>query len=122
MKIKGDISLFLAIEKMMQEKMFLHQGKLVVKDVDIAVIYEVKMKELRTRIRNNKVRFPSVFMTELNEGEYAFTEPGIIMLGGLLKSERAKRAHIQFIEYFVHLAHENGTSVFNLIKTSENEL
>lgn len=120
--MEGDITLFLAIEKMMQEKMFLHQGKLVVKDVDIAAIYEVKIKELRTRIRNNKVRFPSDFMAELNEGEYAFTEPGILMLGGLLKSERAIKAHLQFTDYFVHLAHENGTSVFGLIKTSENEL
>jgi hypothetical protein len=119
--MEGDISLFLAIEKMMQEKMFLHQGKLVVKDVDIAALYEVKIKDLRTRIRNNKVRFPSDFMVELSEGEYAFMEPGILMLGGLLKSERAKRAHIQFIEYFVHLAHENGTSVFDLIKTVGNK-
>ena len=61
-------------------------------------------------------------MTELNKGEYTLTELGILMLGGLLKSERAKRAHIQFIEYFVHLLHENGVSVFDLIKTNGNEL
>lgn len=120
--MKGDISLFLAIEKMMQEKMFLHQGKLVVKDVDLATVYEVKIKELRTKIRNNRLRFPSDFMIEINEDEYALTEPGILMLGGLLKSERAKKAHIQFIEYFVHLAHKNGNSVFDLIKTDKNEL
>jgi len=119
--MKADISLFLAIEKMMQEKMFLHRGKLVVKDVDIAAIYEVKIKELRTRIRNNKVRFPSDFMTELNEGEFAFTEPGILMLGGLLKSERAIKAHIQFIDYFVRLTNEKGVSVFDLIKTVGTE-
>lgn len=120
--MKGDLTLFLALEKMIQEKMFLYQGKLVVKDVDLAWIYEVKIKELRTRIRNNRSRFPSDFMIELNEGEYAFTEPGIVMLGGLLKSERARKVHIQFIDYFVHLAHENGVSVFDLIKTSGNEL
>ena len=58
MKMEGDISLFLAIEKMMQEKMFLHRGKLVVKDVDIAAIYEVKITDLRTKIRKNRSRFP----------------------------------------------------------------
>jgi hypothetical protein len=121
-KMKGDISLFLAIEKMMQEKMFLHQGKLVVRDIDLAAIYAVKIKELRTRIRNNRSRFPSDFMIELIKNEYAFAEPGILMLGGLLKSERAIKVHIQFIDYFVHLAHENGTSVFDLIKTDKNEL
>jgi hypothetical protein len=115
--MEGDISLFLAVEKMMQEKMFLHQGKLVVKDVDIAAIFEIKIKELRTRVRNNKVRFPSDFMTELDEGEYAFTEPGILMLGGLLKSERAIKVHLQFINYFVRLKNEKDVSVFDLIRT-----
>ncbi len=117
--MKGDISLFLAIEKLVQDKMFFHQGLRVVKDVDIAEILEVDIKELRINIRRNMVRFPSDFMSELNEGEYAFTEPGIIMLGGLLKSERAIKVHLQFIEYFVYLAHENGTSVFDLINSSK---
>jgi hypothetical protein len=121
MKMEGDISLFLAIEKMMQEKLFLHQGKLVVKDADIAEIYDVNLKELRIKIKKNRSRFPSDFMTELSEGEYAFTEPGILMLGGLFKSERTIKAHIQFIEYFVHLAHENGESIFDLIKTVRTE-
>lgn len=43
------------------------------------------------------------------------TIPGVIMLGGLLKSERAIKAHLQFIEYFVGLAHENGLSIFDLM-------
>jgi len=120
--MEGDISLFLAIEKMMQEKMFLHQGKLVVKDVDLARVYEVKINELRTKIKNNRSRFPSDFMMETSKGEYVLTEPGILMLGGLLRSERARRAHMQFIEYFVHLLHENGVSVFDLIKTGGDEL
>jgi len=43
-------------------------------------------------------------------------------VGGLLRSDRARRAHMQFIEYFVHLMHGNGVSVFDLIKTRKNEL
>ncbi|HPM87286.1 MAG TPA: ORF6N domain-containing protein [Bacteroidales bacterium] len=120
--MEGDITLFLAIEKMMQERMFLHQGKLVVKDVDLAAIYDVKITNLRTKISKNISRFPADFMTEIGKGEYIFTEPGILMLGGLLRSERARRAHMQFIEYFVHLLHESGMSVFDLIKTGKNEL
>lgn len=122
MKMEGDISLFLAIEKMMQEGMFMHQGKLAVKDVDIAGIYDVKINVLRTKIRKNISRIPPDFMIETSRGEYALTEPGILMLGGLLKSDRARRAHMQFIEYFVHLLHENGMSAFDLIKTGKNEL
>jgi len=120
MKMKGEISLFLAVEKMMQEKMFLHQGMFYVKDVDLAEIYEVDIMKVRTKIRNNISRFPSDFIIELNEGEYAFTEPGILMLGGLLKSERAIKVHIQFIDYFVHHLHENGTSAFDLLNNSNN--
>ena len=120
--MERDITLFLAIEKMMQERMFLHQGKLFVKDVDLAAIYEVKITNLRTKISKNRSRFPADFITEISIGEYVFTELGILMLGGLLRSERARRAHMQFIEYFVHLLHENGMSVFDFINTSSNEL
>lgn len=120
--MEGDISLFLAIEKMMQERMFMHHGKLVVKDGDIAAIYDVKLTDLRRKIRKNRSRFPSDFMIEMSEGEYALTESGILMLGGLLRSEKARRAHMQFIEYFVHLLYENGMSAFDLIKTGKNEL
>ena len=117
--MKGDHTLFLAIEKTVQDNMFLHHGMYVIKDVDLAEILEVNIRELRRNIRNNMERFPSDFITELNVGEYAFAEPGIIMLGGLLQSERAIKVHLQFIEYFVHVAHENGTSVFDLINSGK---
>jgi len=117
--MQGDLSLFIAIEKLVQDKMFSYQGIRVVKDVDLAEVFEVDVKELRTNVRKSMVRFPSDFMVEINAGEYAFAEPGIIMLGGLLKSERAIKVHLQFIEYFVHLAHENGTSVFDLINSDK---
>jgi len=115
--MQADISLFMAIEKVVQDKMFSYQGIRVVKDVDLAEVFEVDVKELRTNVRKSMVRFPSDFMVEINDGEYAFTEPGIIMLGGLLKSERAIKAHLQFIEYFVHLAHKNGISIFDLLNS-----
>ncbi|MFO7574271.1 MAG: ORF6N domain-containing protein [Bacteroidales bacterium] len=120
--MEGDISLFLAIEKMMQEKMVFHQGMLVVKDVDLAAIYDIKLINLRSKISKNISRFPSDFMIETINGEYALTEPGILMLGGLFGSDRARRAHMQFIKYFVHLLNESGLSVFDLIKTGKDEL
>lgn len=114
--MKGDVSLYLAIESVVQHKMFSCYGMRLAKDLDLAEIFEVDIKELRESIGKNIVRFPLDFMIEKNEGEYAFTEPGIIMLGGLLKSKRAIKAHIQFIEYFVHLANENGLSIFDLVQ------
>ena len=117
-----DLTLFLAIEKLVQDKMFLHQGMRVVKDVDLAEVFKVDVKELRIDVGKNMVRFPPDFMVRLNDEEYAFSEAGIIMLGGLLKSETAIRAHLQFIDYFVHLAHESGVSIFDLIDNNKNEL
>lgn len=113
--MQGDLSLFISIEKLVQDKMFSHQGIHVIKDVDLAEVFEVDVKELRTNVRKSIVRFPSDFMVEINDGEYAFTEPGIIMLGGLLRSERAIKVHLQFIDYFIHLAHKSGISIFDLI-------
>lgn len=113
--MKGDVTLYLAIEKLMQDKMFSHGGMQVIKDVDIAEILEVDIKEIRIGVKKNMLRFPSDFMVELNEGEYAFAEAGVIMLGGILKSKRAKKVHLQFIEYFVHLAKQNGISIFDLL-------
>ena len=45
--MQEDISLFLAIEKMIQESLVLNQGKPVVKDIDLAAIYDVKVSDLR---------------------------------------------------------------------------
>ena len=92
------------------------------KDVDLAGIYKITIKEIKTKIRNNRSRFPYDFMIEFNEGGYAFTEPGILILGGLLKSERAIKVHLQFIDYFVHHLQENGTSAFDLLNNFSNKL
>lgn len=117
-----DLTLFLAIEQLVQEKMITHQGMRVARDVDLAELFDLDVQELRGEVKQNTDRFPSDFMVRLSDGEYAFSESGIIMLGGLLKSERAIKAHLQFIEYFVHLAHKSGVSIFDLIDNSKNEL
>ena len=123
-----DLTLFLAIEQLVQEKMIIHQGTFssaepmrVARDVDLAELFDVDVQELREEVKKHPERFPSDFMVHLGDGSYVFSEPGIIMLGGLLKSERAIMAHVQFIDYFVHIAHEGGISIFDLIDIS-NEL
>ncbi|MFO7933934.1 MAG: ORF6N domain-containing protein [Bacteroidales bacterium] len=121
-KMNQDLTLLLAIEQLVQEKMIIHQGMLVANDIELAKIFELDVQDLREEVRKSLERFPSDFMVQLGDGEYAFTEPGIIMLGGLLKSERAIRVHLQFIEYFIRLAHESGVSIFDIIESNRNEL
>jgi len=113
--MKEDISLFLATEKFLQDKMYFHQGMRVVNDVDLSEVFKVDVKELRMKARKNMERFPPDFMVEINDGEFAFAEPGIIMLGGLLESESAIKVHLQFIGYFICLAHDGGRNVFDLL-------
>lgn len=118
-KMNQDLTLFLAIEQLVQEKMITRQGMRVARDVDLAELFGLDVQELREEVKQNTDRFPSDFMVRLGDGGYAFSEPGIIMLGGLLKSEKAIRAHLQFIDYFIHLAHESGVSIFDLIDNDE---
>ncbi len=120
-KMNQDLTLYLAIEQLVQEKMITHQGVRVAKDVDLAELFDQEVQDFRKEVKKHPEHFPSDSMVPLADGEYAFTESGIIMLGGLFKSERAVKVHLQFIEYFVHLAHENGISIFDLIDRS-NEL
>lgn len=123
--MKKDISLFLAVEKLVQEKMFLLQGMHVIKDIDLSEIFEVNINEFRRKISKNMDRFPSDFMITIKDKDeirYVFAESGIIMLGGILESDRAIKVHMQFIEYFVDLANENGISIFDLLMNNKNEL
>ena len=117
-----DITLFLAIEQLVREKMFFYQGMRVARDIDLAELYKVDVQKLQEEVKQHIERFPSDFMVRLGDNQYAFSEPGIIMLGGLLQGEKAVKAHIQFIDYFVHLANTNSVSIFDLIDNSENEL
>ena len=81
-------------------------------DFDLAELYQVETRVLKQSVRRNLDRFPEDFMFELTDKEYnsliislrsqnvtsndkggrrhmpfAFTEHGVIMLAGLLRSE-----------------------------------
>lgn len=80
-------------------------------DRDIANLYEVQTKVLKQAVKRNILRFPDDFMFQLSKEEFenwrsqivtsnkdkmglrwlpfAFTEQGVAMLSGILKSERA---------------------------------
>lgn len=93
-------------------------------DEDLAELYNVKIKRLNEQVRRNIERFPFEFMFQLNGLEhnslrsqiatlnkgrgihrkylpYAFTEQGVAMLSGVLKSDTAIRVSIQIIQAFV---------------------
>ncbi len=46
-KMNQDLTLFLAIEQLVQEKMITHQGMRVARDVDLAELFGLDVQELR---------------------------------------------------------------------------
>ncbi len=93
-------------------------------DADLAALYGVETRVLVQAVKRNMKRFPSDFMFQLSKKEfdslrsqtvtsskwggrryppYAFTEQGVAMLSGVLKSARAVRVNIEIMRAFVRL-------------------
>ena len=99
------------------------RGKKVMLDFDLARLYQVETRVLNQSVKRNLKRFPSDFMFQLTEEEwltnssqivmtsnrpksalpYAFTEQGVAMLSGLLKSDVAIAANIAIMRAFVQI-------------------
>ena len=107
-----NITTLLAVETFIQEHTREIRGTKILSDTDVVILYKISIEELHRTVEKNKRRFPSDFMFLLNEEEkkklsltggkiYAFTQAGILMLGGQLKNDRAIRTQMQLIELFV---------------------
>lgn len=113
-------------DELVMNKIYLIRGQKVMIDTDLAELYGVETKRLKEAVRRNIVRFPEDFMFELTLAEseslrtqfatlktgrgkhakykpFAFTEQGVSMLSGVLKSETAVRVHIQIIRVFAKM-------------------
>jgi hypothetical protein len=99
------------------------RGERVILDADIAGLYGVETKALVQAVKRNLDRFPDDFMFQLTAEEasnlryqfgtsswggrrylpYAFTEQGVAMLSGVLRSERAAQVNVEIMRAFVRL-------------------
>lgn len=100
------------------------RGQKVMLDSDLAEMYEVEVSQLKRQVRRNIDRFPKDFMFELTPDEvsslrcqngtlktgrgqhskyapFAFTEEGVAMLSGLLRSKIAIQVNINIMRAFV---------------------
>lgn len=110
---KNDFTSLIALEAMIENSMKSIRDKRVMLTSDVAKLYHVTPEYLYKQVMKSKDRFPKTFMFKLNlkelhmyKGEkypYVFTEQGILMAGGRLKSEQAVKIHVQMIRYFVQL-------------------
>ena len=97
------------------------RGVQVMLDRDLAELYGVVVAQLNRQVKRNKERFPDDFMFQLTRDEcsrcqigilnsgrggnikympYAFTENGVAMLSGVLRSPKAIDANIQIMRAF----------------------
>lgn len=106
------------------EQIHLIRGVYVILDEDIARLYGVSVKVLNQQVKRNQNRFPPDFSFQLSREEatflrsqfvtlrlewgkhrkylpYAFTEQGVAMLSGVLKSPRAVQVNIHIMRAFV---------------------
>lgn len=109
--------------EMIESKILVIRSHKVILDKDIASLYGVSTKNLNKAVSRNLDRFPEDFMFVLKEEEFqnlkfhfgtsswggtrklprAFTEQGIAMLSGILRSKRAVQVNILIMRTFVKL-------------------
>jgi hypothetical protein len=106
------------------QQILILRGQKVLLDVYLSQLYEIETRVLKQQVKRNINRFPEDFMFELDESEIelmvsqnviphkgflggakpmAFTEQGIAMLSGVLKSQKAIDVNIAIMRTFVHL-------------------
>lgn len=110
---------------LIQQKIHEVRGEMVMLDFDLASLYEVETKVLNQSVKRNIERFPNDFMFRLSSKEwdymisqnvissagtrnknavpFAFTEHGVAMISGVLKSEKAVKMNISIIRLFIEM-------------------
>jgi DNA-binding MarR family transcriptional regulator len=129
-----------------QNKICEIRGQKVMLDYDLAALYEVETKVLKQAVKRNIDRFPADFLFELTMAEqnslrsqivtleetgrgkhrkylsYAFTEQGVAMLSGVLKSPKALQVNIMIMRAFVLIRQYALTNKELTIKLQELEV
>ncbi len=110
-------------EENIAQQIYFIRGEKVMLDFELSLLYDVETKALKRAVRRNMDIFPGDFMFELNPGEWdnlrsqfgtsrwggtryapmAFTEQGVAMLSGVLKSKRARDVNVSIMRTFVRM-------------------
>ncbi len=115
------------IEVIIKTKIHNIRGKQVMLDSDLAELYGVDVKRLNEQVKRNLERFPEDFMFQLSDFDFeilrsqnataninwskkrflpfAFTEQGVAMLSGILRSDKAVEVNIRIMRAFVEMRH-----------------
>ena len=111
--------------ELIEKHIYMLRGYKIMLSTDLAKLYKVETRALIQTVKRNIERFPSDFMSQLNNQEvaslksqfvisksrigsrrympYAFTGQGVAMLSSVLKSHRAIHVNIEIMRAFVRL-------------------
>jgi hypothetical protein len=116
--------------EVIERKTFFVRSQKVILSTDLAVLYEVEPRALVQAVKRNLDRFPEDFMFQLTAAEFenlksqfvisscggarratpcAFTEQGVAMLSGVLRSKRAVQVNVAIMRTFVRLREMLGS-------------
>lgn len=139
-------SLELTAAPAIEKRILVVRERQVMLDEDLAELYGVETRVLVQQVRRNEKRFPADFMFQLSAGEFSdlksqsvissgghggrrkpplvFTEQGIAMLSGVLRSERAIAVNIEIMRVFVELRRvaSSYTAIEKRLEEIEREL
>ncbi len=128
-----------------KKRIYTFRKSQVMLDEDLAELYKVKTKRLNEQVKRNIERFPQEFMFQLTDSEfdslrsqfetsknskggrrylpYVFTEQGVAMLSGVLKSDTAVQISIQIMTAFVVMRRfiASGVQVFQRLDNIEQK-
>jgi len=110
-------------EEFIAGKIYVIRNQKVMIDGDLAELYGVETKALKQNVKRNIERFPQDFMFVLNKIEFenlrsqivtsswggsrhlpmVFTEQGVAMLSGIIRSPKAIQVNIQIMRVFVKM-------------------
>ena len=146
--INEELNLVKNEEENIKNLIYTMRGKQVMLDSDVAKLYNCETKYLNRVVKRNKERFPEEFCFQLNENEYealrcqfvtlnkngrghhrkympyVFTEHGITMLAGILKSEIAIHISIKIVNTFIEIRRtfSNNIQVLDRLTNVEYKL
>ena len=125
--LREDVALAASSELNIKNLIHVIRGEQVILDSDLAMLYEVETKQLNRNASRNAQRFPEDFRFQLSRDEYevlkcqigtsktgdarggkrklpyVYTEQGIAMLSGLLRSEVAINTSVAIMRAFVEM-------------------
>ena len=138
-----DMIAVIAETKDIKSLIYVIRGQQVMLDSDLAMLYQVETKVFNQAVSRNIERFPENFRFQLTKEEfdalrsqiatsngrggrryrpYMFTEQGIAMLSGVLRSDVAVQVSIRIMNTFVEMRRFIANNALLFEKVSDIEL